>query len=174
MKKTKANISLFELAELTSQKNLIFKALGGVKTNVPTTHNENTGLATSQANQIASVKVSNPLSINSDLIGQKSISHTPPFVLTFEVFNNKLHNCLVDYGASTNVMPYVVCQKLNAQPQKCSTQIVQLDKSTVQVMGELKDVLIRLAFDPSIHQLVDMYVVDIPKSYDMLLKRDLS
>jgi len=68
---------------------------------------------------------------------------TPPFLLTFEVLNNKLHNCLVDSRASTNVMPYVVCQKLNAQPQKFTAQIVQLDKSTVQVMGEIKDVLIR-------------------------------
>jgi len=93
----------------------------------------------------------NPLSINSALIGQKSRSQTPPFLLTFEVFNNKLHNCLVDSGASTNFMSYVVCQNLNAKPQRCTSLIVKLDKSTVQVIGELKDVLIRLASDPSVH-----------------------
>jgi len=30
------------------------------------------------------------------LIGGRSKSHTPPFLLTFEVFNKNLHNCLVD------------------------------------------------------------------------------
>jgi len=39
-------------------------------------------------------------------------------------------------------------------------------------MGELKYVLIISASDPSIHQVVDIYVVDIPESYVMLLNRD--
>lgn len=44
----------------------------------------------------------------------------------------------------------------------------------MQVMRELKDALIRLVVDPSIHQVVDIYVVDIPESYGMLLNRDWS
>lgn len=39
-------------------------------------------------------------------------------------------------------------------------------------MGELKDVLIILAPDPSIHQVVDIYVVDILESYRMFLSHD--
>ena len=30
------------------------------------------------------------------LIGRKSRSQTPPFLLTFEIFNRNVHNCLVD------------------------------------------------------------------------------
>jgi len=41
-------------------------------------------------------------------------------------------------------------------------------------MGELKDVLIRLASKPSVHQVIDIIVVDIPESYGMLLSRDMS
>jgi len=33
----------------------------------------------------------------------------PLFLLTFEIFNYNVHNCLVDYGASTNVMPFINC-----------------------------------------------------------------
>ena len=51
------------------------------------------------------------------LIGKKSRSQTPPFLLTFEIFNRNVHNCLVDSGDSSNVMPYSVCKKLNAQPK---------------------------------------------------------
>jgi hypothetical protein len=47
-------------------------------------------------------------------MGKKSKSQTPPFLLTFEIFNHNVHNYLVDFGASSNVMPYAVCKKLNA------------------------------------------------------------
>jgi hypothetical protein len=76
---------------------------------------------------------------------RKSRSQTPPFLLTFEIFKRNLQNFLVDSGASSNVMPYSICKKLNAEPQMSKTKIIQLDKSYVKVFGELKDVLIRLS-----------------------------
>jgi len=75
----------------------------------------------SQTNQNTTTKMLNQPAMNSALINQNSKSMTPPFLLKFEVFNNKLHNCLVDSRASTNEMPYDVCQTLNAQPHKCTT-----------------------------------------------------
>jgi hypothetical protein len=38
-------------------------------------------------------------------------------------------------------MPYSVFLQINAQPQKSAIQIVQLDRTRVKVLGELKDVL---------------------------------
>jgi len=32
-------------------------------------------------------------------IGDRSKSHTPPFLLTYEIFNKNVHNCLIDSGA---------------------------------------------------------------------------
>jgi hypothetical protein len=55
------------------------------------------------------------------IIGSRSKSQTPPFLPTFEIFNHNVHNCLVDLGASSNVMPYLVHNKINATPTKCST-----------------------------------------------------
>ena len=75
------------------------------------------------------------------LIGRKSRSQTPPFLLTFDIFNKNVHNYLVDLGSSSNVMPYLVFKKLNAKPKICKTKIIQLDRSHVKVMGELKDVI---------------------------------
>lgn len=135
---------------------------GSSKTTVTSNTNASIGPTVLKTNQTNTAKMLNQSSINNALIGQKLQSLTLPFLLTFEVFNNKLHNCLVDSRASTNIMPYTACQKLNAQSQKCTTKIVNLDMSIVQVMGEIKDVLIRLALDPSIHQVIDIYVVDIP------------
>ena len=36
---------------------------------------------------------------------------TPPFILTLEILNHKVHNCLVDSGSSVNVMALAVCKK---------------------------------------------------------------
>ena len=37
---------------------------------------------------------------------------TPPFLLTLEILNHKVHNCLEDSGSSVNVMPLAVCKKI--------------------------------------------------------------
>ena len=51
------------------------------------------------------------------LIGRNSRYQTSPFLITFDIFNRNVHNSLVDLGASSNVMPYSICKKLNAQPK---------------------------------------------------------
>ena len=76
---------------------------------------------------------------------------TPPFLLTFEIFNRNVHNCMVDSGASSNVMPLSVCKNMNATWEACPIQIVQLDRSKVKVVGRLKNVLLILYADPRIH-----------------------
>lgn len=81
---------------------------------------------------------------------------------------------MVDYGASTNVMPFSIAKKLNAEIQKSKIKIIQLDSSRVQVIGELRDVLIRLSTNPVVHQIIDVIVVDIPEAYGLLLSRDWS
>jgi len=79
------------------------------------------------------------------LIGKNSKSTTPPFLLTFEIFNRNVHNCMVDSGASSNVMPLSVCKKLNGKYVPSNSQITQLDRTNVKVVGEMKDVLVRIA-----------------------------
>ena len=107
-------------------------------------------------------------------IGQRSRYVTPLFLLTFEIFNNNVHNCMVDSGASSNVMPFSVCQKLNVDPKKSNIQIVRLDQSKVRVLGEMRNVLIILSVDSHVHQTIDILVVDIPEAYGLLLSRDWS
>ena len=58
-----------------------------------------------------------------------------------------MHNCLVDSGASVNVIPLLVCKKINGQPKPSTWQVLQLDRTAVKVIGEMKDVLIRLSAD---------------------------
>ena len=108
------------------------------------------------------------------LIRRKSRSQTPPSLLTFEIFNRNVHNCLVESGDSSNVMAYSFCKKLNAEPHMSKTKIIQLDRSHVNVFEELKDVLIRLSSNSKVHQKIDIIVVDILEAYGVILSRDWS
>ena len=69
-------------------------------------------------------------------------------------------------------MPYSVCKKINSKPKICKTKIIQLDRSHVKVLGELKDVLIHLASNSKVHQTIDITVVDILEAYKVILSRD--
>ena len=42
--------------------------------------------------------------------GERKTS-TPLFLLTLEILNHKVHNCLVDSESSVNVMPFAICKK---------------------------------------------------------------
>ena len=80
----------------------------------------------------------------------------------------------MDSGASSNVMPLSVCKKINGQPTQSSCNIIQLDRSVVKVIGEMKNVLIQLSADEKVCQFIDIMVVDILEEYGLILSRDLS
>jgi hypothetical protein len=100
--------------------------------------------------------------INTTSIGTHSRSQVPPFLLTFEVYNFNVHNLLVDFDASSNFIPYSIFHRINIVPEKSTTIIIQLDMYDVKVMGGLKDVMIKLAYDSRFHQVIAIIIVDIP------------
>ena len=114
IKKTKENVSLFETCNLPQQKKKLLEALDPQPSKTP----DNVPL---------------DKEINEASIGGKSKSRTKPFLLTFEIFNLNVHNCLVDSGASSNVMPLSICKKINGKPTPSASQIIQLDRTTVKV-----------------------------------------
>ena len=94
IKKAKENISLFEMCNVPHQKEKLLKALEVPEEEFPTNNQpeEEVGEAS---------------------VGGKSKFKTPPFLLTFEIFNYNVHNFLVDSGVSINVMPFLVCKRIN-------------------------------------------------------------
>jgi hypothetical protein len=183
LKKMKTNITVFELCKITQLREQLRESLQHIQIpqdvivgdskvtpklkNVKTTKIvkassvANTSSVENKEKTTAEEKRPNPR-VDGALIGRKSRSQTPPFLLTFDIFNQNVHNCLVDSGASSNVMPYSFCKKLNTQPQIWKMNIIQLDQSHVKVLGELKDVLIRISSNSKVHQMIDIIVVDLP------------
>ena len=82
IKRAKENISLFELCNVPQQKERLLKALEIPEEKLPTN------------NQLEEEE------IGEASVGGKPRCKTPPFLLTFEIFNHNVHNCLVDSGAS--------------------------------------------------------------------------
>jgi hypothetical protein len=71
-------------------------------------------------------------------------------------------------------MPLAVCNKLGVIPLQSDKHVIQLDRTQVKVMGELKYVTIRIETHPNFVQIIDIIVVDIPEAYRLLLSRDWS
>lgn len=172
MKETRANITFHELSKLKHQQKLFLKELKAVPTSplsvivISQAAQEMGRPPSTLSNKVNSTDISR--------IAGRSKSHTPPFLLNFEVFNKNLHNCLVDFGASSNILPKIVCEKLNVEPQKFIVHIMQLGRSQVEVIGELNQVTIRLSSNQKVCQVIDILVVDIPEFYSLILSRDWS
>ena len=90
------------------------------------------------------------------------------------MMNHKVHNCLVDSGSSMKVMPLAVCKKINGQPKPTVWEFTQVDITSVKVVGEMENVLIRLSANEKICQFIDIVVADIPRGYGLILNRDQS
>ena len=98
-----------EMCRIPQQKDFLLQALRSVEN--PTTSAE-------QGGNITPTDLRNKPTVNTYSEDKKGKHFIPPFLLTFEVFNKNLHNCLVDSGASSNVMPFYICKKLNIVPLK--------------------------------------------------------
>lgn len=59
----------------------------------------------------------------------------PPFFLSIRIYGKNLHNYLIDLGASCNIMPLSIAQKLGITPQPSNRVVIQLDKIEVKVIA---------------------------------------
>ena len=49
-----------------------------------------------------------------------------------------------------------------------------MDRTDVKVIGEMEDVLVRLASNDKVCQVINIVVADIPDAYSLVLSRDWS
>ena len=136
LKRMKANIRVFELCKLTQLRKQLPEYIQHIQVSQDVTF-RNTKVTHKGKNVKANKKTKNSSVTNTSMddkakttdgkkkgdpradqafIGKKSRSKTPLFILTFEIFNRNVHNCLVDSRVSSNIMSYLVCKKLNRTP----------------------------------------------------------
>ena len=78
---------------------------------------------------------------------------------------------MLDSGASHNLMPKSLMEKLNLDVTRPYKDLFSFDSTQVKCLGLIKDMCVTLVQYPAKSILMDIVVVDIPPKYGMLLPR---
>jgi hypothetical protein len=94
-----------------------------------------------------------------------------PFYISLNIHDLILHNAMLDSGASHNLMPKAVMEKLGLEVTRPYKYLHSFDSSKVKCIGLIKDLCITLVQIPSKSMVMDVVVANIPPKYGMLLSR---
>jgi hypothetical protein len=100
-----------------------------------------------------------------------SKDNAAPFYITLNIHDQLLHNCMLDSGASHNVMPKMIMERLGLQITIPYGDLYSFDSRKVKCMGMIKDLVVTLAQVPIKSVLMDVVIANIPPKYGMLLYR---
>jgi hypothetical protein len=96
---------------------------------------------------------------------------SPPFYTSLNIHDKVLHNCLMDLGASHNLMPKTVMEELGLEITKEYHDLYSFDSRRVQCLGVIKDLVVTLFQFPMKSMVMDIMVADVTPKFDMLLSR---
>jgi hypothetical protein len=94
-----------------------------------------------------------------------------PFYITLNVHDRLLHNCMLDFGASHNVMPKTIMDRLGLEITRTYGDLYSFDSRRVKCLGMIKYLVVTLAQVPVKSVMMDVVIVDIPPKYGLLLSR---
>lgn len=103
--------------------------------------------------------------------GKSTHGPVPPFYVSLHIHDKVFHNAMFDSGASHNLMPKAVMEKLNLDVTRPYKDLYSFDSSQVKCLGLIKDLCVSLVQYPNKTILMDVVVADIPPKYGMLLSR---
>jgi hypothetical protein len=96
---------------------------------------------------------------------------SPPLYTSLNIHDKVLHNCLIDSGASHNLMPKTVMEELGLEITKSYHDLYSFDSRKVQCLGVIKDLVVTLFQLPMKSMVMDIVVADVPPKFGMLLSR---
>jgi hypothetical protein len=89
---------------------------------------------------------------------------SPPFYTSLNIHDKVLHNCLMDSGASHNLMPKTVMEELGLEVTRAYHDLYSFDSRRVQCLGVIKDLVVTLFQLPMKSVVMDIVVADVPPS----------
>jgi hypothetical protein len=95
----------------------------------------------------------------------------PHFFITLIVNDFFLHNFMLDSSFYNNVMSLKVMNQLTLEITWPYWNVCGIDSREIKVLGIIKDLQVDLENHPSISLSVDVVVLGIPDSWDILLSR---
>lgn len=104
-----------------------------------------------------------------DVNGKLVEGWIPPFYISLNLHDKILHNAMLDSGASHNLMPKSVMEKLNLDITRPYKDLFSFDSNQVKCLGLIKDLCVSLVQYFAKTILMDIVVANIPAKYGMLL-----
>jgi hypothetical protein len=98
---------------------------------------------------------------------------SPPFYTSLNIHDKVLHNCLMDSGASHNLMPKAVMEELGLEVTRAYHDLYSFDSRRVQCLGVIKDLVVSLFQLPMKSMIMDIVVADVPPKFGMLVVKVL-
>jgi len=106
-----------------------------------------------------------------DVNGKPLEGGVPPFCISLSIHDQILHNAMLDFGDSHNLMPKSMMEKLNLDITRPYKDLFSFDSSQVKCLGSIKDLCVTLVQYPAKSILMDIVVANIPPKYGMLLSK---
>jgi hypothetical protein len=118
---------------------------------------------TSHSTDLVNLQDEKPTVILGPLVEDRDDS-SPPFYTSLNIHDKVLHNCLMDSGASHNLMPKTVMDELGLEITKSYHDLYSFDSRKVKCLGVIKDLVVTLFQLPMKSVVMDIVVVDVPPS----------
>lgn len=99
---------------------------------------------------------------------------TPTFYMSLIVGKYLFHNCMIDSGVNTSIMPKRIIDILGLKYSPMSRVFLQLDGSIVSVQGEIKNHELTLHSYPNLTITYDILFIDIPPMFSICFSRDFT
>ena len=120
---------------------------------------------------ILNVQEDNPIIYLGPRLEDEKNEEFPPFYISISIHDMTLHNVMLDSGASHNLMPKVIMERLGLEVTRPYKDLFSFDSKRVQCIGLIKDVVVGLTQIPAKTIVMDIVLVDIPPKFGMLLSR---
>lgn len=102
------------------------------------------------------------------LEGNPEDSEIPLFYPSLKIHEFILHNAMLDSGASHDLMPKVIMDKLGLSITQPYHDLYLFDSGGVKCLGLIKDLVVSLDQILAKNALMDVVVADIPPGFGML------
>lgn len=103
--------------------------------------------------------------------GKTGNGGVPPFYVSLNIHDKVLHNAIFYSGASHNLMPKSVMERLDLDITRPYKDLFSFYSSQVKCLGLIKYLCVSLVQYPTKKNLMDVVAADIPPKYGMLLSR---
>jgi hypothetical protein len=95
----------------------------------------------------------------------------PLFYASMKIHDMTLHNAMLDFGASHNLMRKVIMDELGLDVTRTYKDLFSFDSRRVGCLGLIKDLVMSLAQLPAKNVVMDIVITDIAPKFHMMLSR---